>query len=71
MDNVEYYLKEHFVLMKGSFIAKKTLEGRNFDIEFHWIPLSKIDANKIYPVNAKSLLKCIDKGTQHFIFREE
>lgn len=57
--------------LKGSFIAKETLEWRNFDIEFHWIPLSEIDTLEIYPANAKELLKCIDKGTQHFIFREE
>ena len=57
--------------LEGSFIAKETLEGRDFYIEFHWIPLSKIDTLEIYPINAKELLKCIDKGMQHFVYREE
>lgn len=52
-----------------SFLAKETLEGRNFNIEFHWIPLSEIHSIELYPVNAKELLFNHD-GVQHFVYRE-
>ena len=56
--------------LEGSFIGKEAIEEQNFDKEFHWIPLSEIDKCKIYPSNAKGLLKSIDNGVQHFVYQE-
>lgn len=57
--------------LDDSFIAKETLEGRNFDIEFHWIPLEYLKCIEVYPTNAKELLECLDDGVKHFVYRED
>lgn len=56
---------------KGKFIAHEHIEGRDFDIEFHWIPLDKVKDIAVYPTNAAGLLEKLDEGVQHFIYREE
>lgn len=55
---------------EGMFMAKEHIEGRNFDLEFHWVPIEKLDETEIYPTNAKTLLKSDEKGVKHFIYRE-
>lgn len=54
----------------GKFIGSEHLEGRNFDIEFHWIRLGDIDKLEVYPKNTNELLKHIDEGVEHFVYRE-
>ena len=55
----------------GMFYAKEHLEGRDFKIEFHWIPIDKIKDINIYPNNAVELLDKLYEGVQHFVYREE
>lgn len=57
--------------LNGSFVASEHLEGRNFDIEFHWVPLNEINNIKIYPSNAAELLGKLGEGVQHFVYREK
>ncbi|GHU23729.1 NUDIX hydrolase [Spirochaetia bacterium] len=52
------------------FIGKEQIEDRNFDIEFHWIPIDKIDEISIYPKDAALLLRHLDENVKHFIYRE-
>ncbi len=54
----------------GMFIAREHIEGRNFDLEFHWVPIEKTDKIEIYPAEAKELLNNLDKGVKHFIYKE-
>lgn len=54
----------------GSFLAKEHLEGRNFDLEFHWVPLEQVGEPAVYPVNAGALLGKLGDGVQHFVYRE-
>jgi hypothetical protein len=56
--------------LEGSFLAKESIEGRNFNVIFHWVPISEVDAIEIYPTDAKELLKCIDEGVKHFVYKE-
>jgi len=56
--------------LDGKFIAEEHLEGRNFDIEFHWIPLEYLKCIEVYPTNAKELIVCLNEGVKHFIYRE-
>ncbi|MDF2685319.1 MAG: ADP-ribose pyrophosphatase [Clostridia bacterium] len=56
--------------LNDSFTAKETIEERNFNIEFYWISLTEINNIEIYPVNAKQLIKCIDEGVKHFIYKQ-
>lgn len=56
---------------EGMFLAKEHLEGRNFDLEFHWISLERVGELEVYPVQAPELLQKLDRGVQHFIYREE
>lgn len=54
----------------GSFIAKEHLEGRNFDLEFHWVPINELDNIEVYPTNSAELMKKLDEGVQHFVYKE-
>lgn len=56
---------------EGVFPAKEHLEGRNFDLEFHWVPIEKTGELEIYPTNAPELLEKLHEGVQHFVYREE
>ncbi|NLK75402.1 MAG: hypothetical protein GX288_08965 [Clostridiales bacterium] len=46
------------------------MEGRNFNIEFYWIPLEHVENIELYPTNAKELLGCLGDGVRHFVYRE-
>ena len=54
----------------GVFTAKETLEGRNFTINFHWIPLEDSKDLLIYPEQCRDLLQLTDGSVQHFIYKE-
>lgn len=69
-----YYLVEiqnPKIPLDGTFLGKEHLEGRNFELEFHWEPIDKVGELEVYPTNAKELLHKLDEGVQHFIYREE
>jgi 8-oxo-dGTP pyrophosphatase MutT (NUDIX family) len=55
---------------EGMFMGREQLEGRKFDLEFHWVPLEELENIEVYPANAAELIHQIDRGVQHFIFRE-
>ena len=54
----------------GMFMAKEHIEGRNFDLEFHWIPTEKLDEIEVYPEKAKKLILSLDEGVKHFVYKE-
>lgn len=56
---------------EGCFIAKERMEGRAFDLEFHWVPLDRIHEIEVYPTNAAALLGQLDSGVQHFVYQED
>jgi ADP-ribose pyrophosphatase YjhB (NUDIX family) len=56
--------------LDGKFIAHECIEGRDFDIEFHWIPLTKVKNVEVYPSNASELLEHIAEGVKHFVYKE-
>jgi len=57
--------------LDGKLIAHEHFEERDFDIEFHWIPLAKVKDIALYPGNASELLEHIDEGVKHFVYRED
>ena len=56
--------------LEGMFIGKEKIEGRKFDLEFHWIPISKLNNIDVYPTNVVELMNKIDGGVQHFVYQE-
>ena len=54
----------------GVFRGIETMEGRNFELEFHWVPVEKLKEMEVYPVQAAGLLERLDEGVQHFVYRE-
>ena len=48
-------------------LEKKQTEGRNFKIEFHWIPISGLKEINVYPTNTVDLFAKINDGIQHFV----
>lgn len=54
----------------GAFLGREHIEGRSFDLEFHWVPLEQAGQIELYPTNAKELLAVLEDGVQHFVYRE-
>ena len=46
---------EKQVPLDGFFIGDEHIDGRNFNIEFHWIPIDKLGDIEVYPTNAAEL----------------
>lgn len=68
-----YYLTEILnpeIPGDGMFLATEHIEGRNFDLEYHWVPLEQVKNLEVYPTNAADLLRKMDEGVQHFIYKE-
>lgn len=55
---------------EGMFIGKEQIEGRNFSLEFHWVPLAELKNLEVYPTNVVDLIGKINHGVRHFIYRE-
>lgn len=55
----------------GYFTGLELHENKEFDIEFHWIPVEKTDEYQIYPIQAGKWLRSGDKDVKHFIYTEE
>ena len=54
----------------GVFTAQEKLEGRNFTINFYWVPLDKTKDLLIYPEQTKALLQMPADRVEHFIYKE-
>ena len=54
----------------GVFLAKEHLEGRSFDLEYHWVPLEEAEKLEIYPTQTRKLLKKLHEGVAPFVYRE-
>lgn len=68
-----YYIvniKSDNIPLDGMFVGKEQIEGRNFNLEFHWVPLSDLSDIEVYPTNVVDLLNKLDNGVQHFIYKE-
>lgn len=68
-----YYLVElqsEHIPLDGMFLGKEQLEGRHFDLEFHWIPLTELKNIEVYLTNVIELVDKLDEGVQHFVYHE-
>ena len=54
----------------GVFTGKEQLEGRSFELEFHWVPIEEVGTLEVYPTNVRGLMEKLDEGVQHFVYRE-
>lgn len=63
-------ITSHNIPFKGMFIGKEKMEGRRFDLKFHWVPLEDLKDIEVYPTNVVELMDKIDQGAQHFIYQE-
>lgn len=68
-----YYLvniDSNNIPLDGVFMGKEEIEGRSFNLEFHWVPLNELKNIEVYPTNVVELMNHINDGVQHFIYRE-
>ena len=68
-----YYLvniESNNIPLDGVFMGKEEIEGRSFNLEFHWVPLNELKNIEVYPTNVVELMNHINDGVQHFIYRE-
>ena len=63
-------LDESQIPLEGSFIARESFDGRVFDLEFSWVSMDDLDAILLYPPVAKELLRRLDGGVEHFVYKE-
>lgn len=54
----------------GMFLGTEHIEGRNFELEYHWIPLEELQKLEVYPTETPELLRKLDGGVQHFVYKE-
>lgn len=69
-----YYIvdiKSNNVPLEGMFVGKEKIEGRKFDLEFHWVPIGELNNIEVYPTNVVELMNKINDGVQHFIYQEK
>lgn len=55
----------------GCFTGLEMHENREFNIEFHWIPIENMENYQIYPTQAAEMLKTDTKEVKHFVYKEE
>lgn len=55
---------------EGIFMAQEYMEGRSFNLEFHWVPLNEVEGLEVYPTQTPGLLRKLDESVQHFVYRE-
>lgn len=68
-----YYMvdvKSKNIPFEGMFIGKEKIEGRKFDLEFHWVPIEELKNIEVYPTDVVELMDKINDGVQHFIYQE-
>ncbi len=63
-------IKSDGIPKEGSFAGQEQIEGKGFNMDFYWVSLEELTSIEVYPVNASELIDKIDKGVQHFIYRE-
>ncbi len=66
-----YDAKIDGIPLSGKFTGCETPEGRNFAMEFYWVPLEEVRNLEVYPVNASEMLAKYDEGVQKFIYKEK
>ena len=54
----------------GMFMASEHMEGRNFDLEYHWVPIGDMEKLEVYPTQTPELMKRLQGGVQHFVYNE-
>ena len=68
-----YYLVEILnpeIPKDGMFMATEHIEGRNFDLEYHWVPVADVKKLEVYPTKTPELLPKLNEGVQHFAYKE-
>ena len=56
--------------LDGVFTGDERIEGRNFKIEFYWMPVGSLALLEVYPTNISDLIKRYNEGVQHFVYRD-
>lgn len=67
----EVMLKEKKQIpLDGFFVGDEHIEARNFNIEFHWVPIDELGNIEVYPTNTAELMKKYNTDVQHFVYKE-
>lgn len=54
----------------GTFTGIEKLPGRDFEMEFHWVPEEKLGELELYPPQAAEYIRYPGK-VEHFVYRED
>lgn len=56
--------------LSGSFPVTDELGDARIDLEFHWMPLERLDEIALYPPQMRDIIRAIPDAPQHFVYRE-
>lgn len=56
--------------LNDTFSGIENMDGKEFMIQFHWIPISELSNIEVYPINCVELLNDINGGIKHFITQQ-
>ncbi|NJP41157.1 NUDIX hydrolase [Oscillospiraceae bacterium HV4-5-C5C] len=56
--------------LDGVFIGDERIQGRDFKLAFHWIPIDSLNQVEVYPTNIAELMTRHSESVQHFIYLE-
>lgn len=63
-------LMDNVTPREGVFLGKEQIEGRSFNLQFHWVAMDEAKHYDIYPTQCRELLGRLSDGVQHFVFKE-
>ena len=56
--------------LEGVFVGDESIEGKEFEIDFFWMPIDSLAHIELYPTNIADLMKRYNDGVQHLIYKE-
>ena len=56
--------------LSGSFTGIEHIEGRDFIMEFHWVPIGSLRGIEVYPTNIAELMERPASEVCHFVYVE-
>jgi ADP-ribose pyrophosphatase YjhB (NUDIX family) len=62
---------EHQLPLDGTFQAQDDFGNTRTDLDFSWIPLSKINHIKVYPTTIKNDLIVLPEQIKYFVYKQE
>lgn len=58
------------IATEGTLSVVDQLDGRQYQLDFCWVPLAQLDSVTVYPTSIQPMLADPPAGLTHFVYRE-